>query len=139
MAATARHEGANLELERLFGYQHSSTCDLPDPAPLLENLARCAIEIIIGIRDVEQVSRWMTEDTYGRLARRAILARRARAAKGASPVRAPVRVSSVRAQHPADGIVEGVIVVEGRARSRVVAIRLEGLDGRWRAAALAVL
>lgn len=139
MAATVRHEGASLELERLFGYQQSSTASLPDPTTMLENLARSAIEIIVGVRDVEQVSRWLTEDTYQRLARRALLARRARAVRGAVPLRIPVRIVSVRAQHPADGVVEGVVVLEGKNRSRVVAIRLEGLDARWRATALAVL
>jgi hypothetical protein len=40
---------------------------------------------------------------------------------------------------PRDGIVEAVVIVHGRARSRAVAIRLEGLDHRWRASALSIL
>jgi len=34
---------------------------------------------------------------------------------------------------------DGVVIVRGRARTRAVAIRLEGLDGRWRATAVNVL
>jgi hypothetical protein len=40
---------------------------------------------------------------------------------------------------PRDGVVEAVVVVTSRARARAVAIRLEGLDRRWRASAIAVL
>ncbi|MGB3376691.1 MAG: Rv3235 family protein, partial [Microbacterium sp.] len=40
---------------------------------------------------------------------------------------------------PADGIVEAVVVVAGPGRTRAVAIRLEGLDSRWRASSFAVL
>jgi hypothetical protein len=36
-------------------------------------------------------------------------------------------------------VVEAVVVVHNRARSRAVAIRLEGLDRRWRATAISVL
>ena len=37
------------------------------------------------------------------------------------------------------GVVEAVVVVAGPGRARAVAIRLEGLDHRWRATSLAVL
>jgi hypothetical protein len=40
---------------------------------------------------------------------------------------------------PRDGVVEAVVIVRGRARARAVAIRLEGLDRRWRATAIHVL
>jgi hypothetical protein len=36
-------------------------------------------------------------------------------------------------------VVEAVVIVCGRARTRAVAIRLEGLDSRWRATAINVL
>jgi hypothetical protein len=40
---------------------------------------------------------------------------------------------------PRDGIIEAVTIVTSRARARAVAIRLEGLDRRWRASAISVL
>jgi hypothetical protein len=40
---------------------------------------------------------------------------------------------------PRDGVVEAVVIVHGRARTRAVALRLEGLDNRWRATAINVL
>jgi hypothetical protein len=40
---------------------------------------------------------------------------------------------------PRDGVVEAVVIVRNRVRTRAVAIRLEGLDSRWRATAINVL
>ena len=40
---------------------------------------------------------------------------------------------------PADGVVEAVVIVSGPARTRAVAMRLEGWDGRWRANSVALL
>ncbi|HAM13867.1 MAG TPA: 3-hydroxyacyl-CoA dehydrogenase, partial [Microbacterium sp.] len=34
---------------------------------------------------------------------------------------------------------EGVVIVRGPARTRAVALRLEGMDGRWRTTSLALL
>ena len=45
----------------------------------------------------------------------------------------------MRESQPADGIVEAVVIVAGPGRTRAVAIRLEGLDRRWRATSFAVL
>jgi hypothetical protein len=36
-------------------------------------------------------------------------------------------------------VIEAVVIVRGRARVRAVALRLEGLDRRWRATAINVL
>jgi len=52
---------------------------------------------------------------------------------------APVRRAVVRSVHttePVPGVVEASAVVVDRGRVRAVALRLEGLDGRWRATAL---
>ena len=40
---------------------------------------------------------------------------------------------------PRDGVVEAVVIVIGKARTRAVALRLEGFDTRWRATAINVL
>jgi hypothetical protein len=70
---------------------------------------------------------------------RVALAARARQAKGVAVRRPQVTVGEPRITHPADGVVEAVVIVHQRGRSRAVAIRLEGLDGRWRASAVNVL
>ena len=95
--------------EDYFGPQHTSASVLPEPKPLAENLARCVLEILAGARDLDQISRWVTDDVYRSLMTRV------------------------------HGVAECCVILHGKARSRSIAIRLEGLDGRWRATAIHVL
>jgi hypothetical protein len=122
-----------------FGHQPTSTSSLPDPQPLIENLTRCVIEILSGARDLEQISRWVTDDVYRHLLKRVVLSARARQAKGQKAARPTFVIGSTTICEPADGVVEAVVVVRGRARTRAVAVRLEGMDRRWRASAINVL
>lgn len=126
-------------LHELFARQRTSSAHLPDPEPLLTNLARGALEVLAGVRDVDQLARWMAEEPFRRLVVRANLAARARSARGVRAVRPTHRVDTVRSMSPADGVVEAVVVTTAPPRTRAIAIRLEGADGRWRATALAIL
>ncbi len=122
-----------------FGQQPASTSSLPDPRPLLENLTRSVIEILAGARDLEQIARWVTDDVYRHLLKRVVLSTRARRARGQSAGRPNFSIGSSSLCEPRDGVIEAVVIVRGRARTRAVAIRLEGLDSRWRATAINVL
>lgn len=127
------------ELNQYFAPQRTGTADLPDPETFLRNISRGVLEIFAGVREVDQLARWLTEDAYRKLVTRANLAARARSARGI-PAKRPVhQIVSVRHSSPADGIVEGVVIVRGPARTRAVALRLEGMDGRWRTTSLALL
>lgn len=128
-----------LDTEDFFGQQPASTRSLPDPQPLLENLTRCVIEILAGARDLEQIARWVSDDVYRVLLKRVIIAARARQARNQAPSRPAFTLGAVHTCEPRDGVIEAVVVVHNRARSRAVAIRLEGLDRRWRATAISVL
>ena len=91
------------------------------------------------VREVDQLARWLTEEPYRKLVTRSNLAARARSARG-MPARRPVHtILSSRHSSPVDGVIEAVVVVQGPARTRAVALRLEGMDGRWRATSLALL
>jgi len=125
--------------DELFGRQPSGTDELPDPRPLLENLTRCVIEIIAGARDLEQIARWLDDSVYKTLLKRVVLSAQARQATGRNPSRPIFTIGSVTTCEPRDGVIEAAVVVRGRARARVVAIRLEGMDRRWRATAVHVL
>jgi hypothetical protein len=125
--------------DEYFGRQPSRRHELPEPEPLLRNLTLCVIEVLAGARDLEQLARWVTDDVYRNLSKRVVLAARARRAKGQSPQRPAFSLGRVIVCEPADGVVEAVVMVHQRARSRAVAIRLEGLDQRWRASAISVL
>lgn len=127
------------ELSEFFAPQHTSSSSLPEPEPLVRNLTRGILEVFAGVREVDQLARWITEDAYRKLVTRSNLASRARSARGI-PARRPVHtILSVRHQAPADGVIEATVVVQGPARTRAVAMRLEGMDGRWRATSLALL
>ncbi len=130
---------ARFDSNDFFGHQPSSTSTLPDPRPLVENLARCVIEILAGARDLEQIARWVDDDVYRHLLKRVVLSTRARRARGNAPTRPTFSIGSTSIFEPRDGVVEAVVIVLGRARTRAVAIRLEGLDSRWRATAINVL
>ncbi len=134
-----RSSRSRFDPDEFFGHQPASTSALPDPAPLLENLTRCVIEVLAGARDLEQVARWVTDDVYRHLLKRVVLSTRARRARGQNATRPSFSIGSTTVCEPRDGVVEAVIIVRGRARTRAVAIRLEGLDSRWRATAINVL
>ncbi|GAA5039204.1 Rv3235 family protein [Microbacterium fluvii] len=122
-----------------FAPQPTPTAALPDPEPLLRNLTRGVLEVFAGTREVDQLARWLAEEPYHRLVVRANLAARARSARGAPAIRVAYTILSVHQSSPADGIVEATVIVRGPTRTRAVAMRLEGLDGRWRATSLALL
>lgn len=111
----------------------------PDPRPLAENLARCVVEVLSGTRDIDQIARWLSADVHAHLMRRMVLARRARDSRGEPPGRLTFTMGSTVLCEPSPGVVEAVVIVHGRARSRAVALRLEALGDRWRASAVHVL
>ena len=125
--------------DEFFVAQPTSRSSLPNPQPLLENLTRCVIEILAGARDLEQISRWVTDDVYRHLLKRVVLSSRARHATGRVVRRPTFSIGSTSICEPRDGVVEAVVIVRNRARTRAVALRLEGLDNRWRATAINVL
>jgi len=125
--------------EDYFGVQRSPRGELPDPEPLLVNLARCVIEVLAGARELDQLARWVSDDVYRHLLKRTVLSARARAVKGQQPHRPAITIGHLCISEPCDGVIEAVVMVHSKARSRAVALRLEGLDNRWRASAIHVL
>ena len=125
--------------DEFFMAQPARRSELPDPEPLLTNLARCILEALAGARDVEQLARWVTDDVFTSLMHRTVLTERARRVKGISPARPALSVLSTHLCEPRDGVVEATVIVRNPVRVRAVAIRLEGLDRRWRASAISVL
>ncbi len=127
------------DADEFFSPQRTSSSALPDPQPLITNLARGVMEVFAGVREVDQLARWFAEDAYRRLLTRSNLAARARNARGVRATRPVFDILSVRHMSPADGVVESVVILAGPHRTRAIALRLEGTDGRWRATSLALL
>lgn len=105
----------------------------------LESLTLCVLEVLAGVRDLDQMARWVSEDVYRHLMQRVVLSARARQAKGERLIRPTFTIGRTVQSEPAPGVVEGVVIVHGKARSRAVALRLERLETRWRASAINVL
>jgi uncharacterized protein DUF6459 len=126
---TAPQERPTSAFDR-FGPRPTATSDLPDPHAWTRRLVQAVMEVLTGVRPVAQLARWSTLDVYDGLRRRCALA----TGRPAPARRAVVR--TVRVCLPADGVVEASAVVVARGRVQAVALRLEGIDGRWRMTAL---
>jgi hypothetical protein len=129
----------NFKEQDFFGHQPNTRSELPDPEPLLINLTRCVIEVLAGARELDQLARWVTDDVYKHLLKRVVLSARARAVKGQRAQRPTFSIGRISISEPRDGVIEAVVIVHTKVRARAVAIRLEGLDHRWRASAVHVL
>lgn len=125
--------------QEYFAPQPTPSASLPDPEPLLRSLTQGALEVLAGVREAEQLARWLSEDSFRKLVVRSNLAARARSARGVPASRPHFRIMSIHPSAPADGVVEATLIVAGPGRVRAVALRLEGADHRWRATSLAVL
>lgn len=140
LALTAYPDEVRTEEDEWALPQPTATRNLPDPATTCAAVVQAVIEVLSGTRPVTQLVRWLAPDVYSGLQRRAALGARIQrrtATLTSAAARRPV-VRGVRVCCPADGVAEASAVVLDRGRVRAVAVRLEGLDGRWRATALEI-
>ncbi|MDQ1113031.1 hypothetical protein QE418_002479 [Microbacterium testaceum] len=114
--------------------------ETPSPVEVfVGNMVRGILEVVAGVRDPEQLARWMSEEVYRALLTRTSLATRARSARRVQVYRVMHEIRSVRLFSPRDGAIEATVVVSGRMRTRAVALRLESIERRWRITALSLL
>jgi hypothetical protein len=104
---------------------------LPDPRPATERLAQAIAEVLAGARPAGQLAGVATLDVLRLLARSAGRL----GARPGSPPQRPI-VGSVRVTEPCAGVVEACAVINTGDRMRALALRLEGIDGRWRCTAI---
>ncbi|WP_163508870.1 Rv3235 family protein [Fodinicola acaciae] len=116
----------------VFAPQPTPRRQLPCPRTVAKRLTQAIVEVMAGRRPVQQLMPVTSERVYAALLTRL-------AATSAAPVpgqprqsRVPGQVSTVRVDEPADGVAEACAVVTHHGRSRAIALRLEGYDGRWR-------
>ncbi len=118
-----------------FGRVPTIRGDLPDPGPWAARLLQGIAEILTLDRPLSQLARWAGPEVYEDLRRR-VEARRRGGAPGARAGAARPILRSLHVSEPADGVAEVCAVIHDGNRSLAYAVRLEGLDGRWRAMAL---
>lgn len=115
-----------------FGVQTTSRALLPELAPFARRLVIGIIETAVGRRSASQL-RWHTSAGV-----QAGLARDAGRMTRLGTAQRPARLHSVHITEPADGVAEVAAVLQIGDRFRALALRLEGLDGRWRCVRLQV-
>ena len=69
-------------LHEYFAPQPTPRDELPDPQPLLRSLTQGVLEVLAGVREVDQLARWFSEEAYRTLVTRSNLSARARSARG---------------------------------------------------------
>ncbi len=110
------------------GYAVTPRAELPDPGPRALTLLRILLEVLAGDRPSRHLATSMSLEVLEQLERRC--------RSGARPWARSLR--SVRVAEPMPGVAEVSAVVDRGARCSAVALRLEGLDGRWLVTALAL-
>ncbi|HEU4913524.1 MAG TPA: Rv3235 family protein [Actinomycetes bacterium] len=116
--------------EAEFGPQPTPRRALPEPRHWSGRFAQAVVEVLAGDRPVAQLVRWTTTDVYDEVASRVLDCGPARTEQPRAVVR------SVHVTEPADGVAEVAAMVRRGLRTTAVALRLEGLDGRWQCTAI---
>lgn len=119
--------------DELFGPQHTATAALPDPRVWTQRFALALVESLAGRRSPTQLARHATPDVLARIQRRHRTTLRRGAAPGVTGVR------RVRVCLPCDGVVEAAVVARVNGRATPIALRLDGVDGRWQVTVLELL
>lgn len=125
-----------------FDPQHTPSRLLPDPRVFSLNVTHRALEVLAGSRDLAQIGRWVTDDVYQSLNEKVNQRIRKLSLLPLDQRRQPAPVFTLlqpRLSTPRDGVIEGSVLVRCGDRVRAVALRMEGFDHRWRAAAFTLM
>lgn len=116
--------------EAEFGPQPTGRAALPDPRGWAGRFVQGVVEVLAGDRPIAQLVRWTSTEVYEEVS--ALSAPH----RGPGPLPARAVVRSIHVSEPADGVAEVAAMVRDGLRTTAVALRLEGLDGRWQCTAL---
>jgi len=109
-----------------------------DPRDFAHGIAQAVVDVLAGHRPATQLVRWARPDVFEAVrARAAISALRPGSGRSTTVVRRPV-VRSVRTCQVTTTSVEAAAVIVEGERVRALAMRLEGVNGRWRLTALVI-
>jgi hypothetical protein len=123
-------------IDEEFGPQQTPRALLPEPKPWAGRLVQAVVEVTSGVRPVSQLVRWTTTEVYDVVQRRQT--RALNGARAHAPLRLAEVVRSVRVSEPIDGVAEVCAILQQGPRCRAIALRLEGIDGRWQCTALQI-
>ena len=112
---------------------------MPNPIEILPSIATLIVEVISGARPVDHLAAIVSDQVYEKLRARQVIKARADAAAGIPKLVPKFSVTRVHTESPALGVIESVVLLSSRARTRAVTIRLEPIHSRWRATNVSVL
>ena len=115
------------EFDAEFAPQPTSAATLPAITPLIHQFIHNVLEIWAGRRSSQQLQLMCHYNIYSQLQH------------ATGSLQEVGRVRKIRITQPLDGICEATVTVRFGDRLRVVAIRFEGLDGRWLCTCLTLL
>jgi hypothetical protein len=115
-----------------FAPQATGRDHLPELTVFARRLVIGIIETATGRRSAAQLSQHTAPAVQTGLARDAGRIRRLGTAQR------PATLHSIHLSEPADGVAEVAAIVRIDSRFRAIALRLEGLDGRWRCVRLQI-
>lgn len=107
------------EFDAVFAPQPTSASDLPAIEPLIQQFVHNLVEVWAGRRSALQLQSICHYKLFSELQ------------KNAGSLKEVGRVRKSRITQPLDGVCEATVTLRFGERLRVVAIRFEGLDGRW--------
>jgi len=121
-------------------YPGEKQIELNDAARELEFIAPAIIEVIEGARSVTQLGGLINEDVYQTLRRRAIEYASARRERGQQPAQFPkVTVTNIHQESQRPGLIDSIVLLRIKNRTRAMTVRMEHRIGRWLATAITVL
>jgi len=109
---------------------------LRQPARFIAAIATQVSEVMAGVRSVEQTAPYLSEQVYLEVKQRAAQKARYRLAKKRPVSLKPTGLLRVKYQQPARGVIESVVIMGDRERSRAITIRLEESHTCWRATSI---
>jgi hypothetical protein len=112
--------------EAWFAAARTPSSQLPAAQVFARTLVQGVLEVLAGVRSIKQLQRDTTPELYATLS---TAISRGRCKTGPRPDQHAVR--SLHAQERPEGIVEVCATVVRGTRMGALALRLEGLDGRW--------
>lgn len=113
--------------------------ELPDPVEQLKYLAPAVVEILEGVRGVNQLGGLVTEEIFQRIKSRSTTIARDRFSSSIKKPWPNIKVTRLHHEYTRNDLVQAVILLTTGNRTRAVAIRLEGRNHRWLATAITVL
>ena len=115
------------EFDAAFAPQPTSTSALPAIDPLIQQFVHNLVEVWAGRRSALQLQSICHYTIFNEVQ------------KSSGALKEVGRVRKFRITQPLDGVCEATVTLRFGERLRVVAIRFEGLDGRWLCTSLSLI